>query len=93
MLIPPLTLENTPRPIEEGDAGLVLTKGGKFFVFSSHKIDVNADLTPRQLEHAQIISAFTVALQIPQIMQVLIDLSNDPEVVGEGSRFDFGKPN
>jgi hypothetical protein len=82
-MISPLSLENTPRPIEEGDAGVVLTRSGKFFVFNTHA-DFDAEqMTDRQIEQAKIITAFSVALQLPAVMEVLMKISTDPKIVGE----------
>jgi hypothetical protein len=85
MTIKPLTLENSPRPIEEGDVGLVLTKTGGFFLFNAHaKADLDpANMTERQLEQGRIIDAFSVALRLPAVMDVLFQVANDPAVVGD----------
>ncbi len=78
-----LTLENTPRPIKEGDAGIVLTGEGGFFVFGCNEnLDLN-NLTARQAEQGRALLALSVALQFPQIMDVLVRMSEDPKIVGK----------
>ena len=87
-----LTLENTPRPIEEGDAGVVLTKNGKFFVFNTHDNFDPSNMTERQIEQGKMIQALSVALQIPQIMDVLLQMASDPNIVGD-TILDMGRAN
>ena len=73
--------ENITRAINEGDAGLILGKDGKFFIFNTHaKIDV-ANMTEIQAAQADILEAFTVAMSIPAILQTLIQMAKDPAVV------------
>jgi len=78
-----LKLENLPsRPIEDGDAGVVLKREGGFYVFSTGNVDPD-NLTPRQIEQAEIIQALAVALQIPAVMHVLKTMANDPKITGD----------
>jgi len=78
-----LEVENIlSRPIEAGDAGIVLKREGGFSVFSTGEIDPAA-LTPRQVEQGQILQALSVALQIPAIMHLLVTMANDPKIVGD----------
>jgi len=63
--------------ISEGDAGIILKEDGSYQVFNLHA-DLEADnLTPRQIEQANILLGFTMALKFPQIMEVLYKLSKD----------------
>lgn len=76
-----LNLANTPRPINEGDAGIVLPKEGDFYVFSTGAIDPE-NMTDRQIEQGRVLLAFSVALKIPRIMEVLFRMSEDPVIAG-----------
>jgi hypothetical protein len=70
-------------PIEEGDAGIVLKADGTFRVFSTGKIDAN-NMTEAQLEQGEKLVALSIALSIPQILNTLKAMANDPEIVGQG---------
>ena len=75
-----MTLE-TPRKIETGDAGLVLTHDGNYFVFNTHESLDPENLTERQIEQGRVIEAFMLALRFPQVMNVLFTMVQDPNVV------------
>lgn len=79
--MPLLTQSNLDLPrIEEGDAGILLKKGGGFVVFNCHKeLDVE-NMTDRQTEQGRALQAFAVALAVPQIMDILIELANDKSI-------------
>lgn len=79
-----LTLkEITATPIQEGDAGVILKKDGTFEIFNAHANIDPANMTERQLEQGQILMALSVALKIPAVMAILVNMANDPNVVGE----------
>ncbi len=80
------------KPIEPGDAGLILRKNGDFQIFTTHEIKLDpANLTDRQIEQGQILMAFAVALQIPRIMELLVQMSNDPDIVGHDDVVNVGE--
>jgi hypothetical protein len=68
-------------PIQEGDAGIVLKRDGSFQLFSTGAIDAD-NLSPEQISQAKILNALAVALAIPQIMEVLFRMAEDPDIVG-----------
>jgi hypothetical protein len=69
-------------PIQEGDAGLILRKNGDFQIFNTHASIDPENLTDRQREHGDILRAFSLALQIPNVMELLKAMSNDPAIIG-----------
>ncbi len=79
-LLGPSTLLNSP--IEEGDAGIVLKPDGTFKVFSTGKIDAN-NMTEAQLDQGEKLVALSLALTIPQILNMLKTMAADPDVVGQ----------
>lgn len=86
-----LTRENiVSSPIQDGDAGIVLKPDGTFQVFSTGRID-GENLTSEQELQGQKLMALAVALKFPQVMSLLLDMANDPEIVGAG--IDLGKTN
>lgn len=68
------------RTITEGDAGIVLTKEGGFFLFSSGDFNPEA-LTEEQGRQAVTLDAFRTALHLPAIMRVLVEMANDKSVI------------
>ncbi len=70
-------------PIQQGDAGIILRKNGDFQIFSTHgdELDPN-NMTERQIEQGKILMAFATAMQIPRVMELLIEMSLDPDIVG-----------
>lgn len=77
-----LTLENVvSAPIQEGDAGIILKADGTFKVFST---GVTGALSPAQEEQGKKLLALSVALSIPEVMNVLMQMASDPAIVGEG---------
>lgn len=77
--------------IEEGDAGLILKKDGSFHLFNTHKDIDQSALTERQVEQGKILLSFSVALQSPQIMELLHSLAaqivqEHPEVIAHASQ-------
>jgi hypothetical protein len=71
------------QPISEGDAGIVLKKDGSFQIFNTHAAVDPSNMTERQIEQTETLMAFAVALQIPEIMTILKQMSHDPNVVGD----------
>lgn len=69
-------------PISEGDAGIILKADGSFQVFTTGHIDPKA-MTSIQLDQGKTLMAFTLALRIPQIMDLLVDLANQPDIAGD----------
>lgn len=77
-----LTLDNiTPKPIEEGDAGIILKPDGSFQIFNTHRHIDGANLTPEQLRQGKILLALATALAHPQLLDVLMEASNDPDIM------------
>lgn len=83
-------IQTEASPIGEGDAGVVLKKDGTFALFNTHENFDPANMTERQIEQATILTAFKTALRHPSVMQVLIEVSNDPRIAGEID--DMGQP-
>lgn len=77
-------------PIEEGDAGIVLKADGTFRVFSTGKIDPN-NMTEAQLEQGEKLVALSLALSLPDVMNMLKQMANDPAIVG--NVVDLGRTN
>ena len=64
--------------VEEGDAGIILKKDGTFRVFNTHaNLDPKA-LTPRQIEQGKQILGLSAALQLPELMEILVNAASDP---------------
>jgi len=78
------TLDNVTRPIQEGDSGVIIGNDGKFFIFNTHIIDP-ANLTPMQRAHGEAIDALSTALRLPQVMDMLKRIANDPSIVKEAT--------
>lgn len=69
-------------PIENGDAGLILKADGTFQIFSTG--EVNPDrLTDRQIDQGRKLNALALALAIPNVMHVLLQMADDPQIVGD----------
>jgi hypothetical protein len=78
-----LKLENiVMAPIKEGDAGVILREDGTFQIFSSGKIDPE-NLSQGQVEQGRKLNALALALSLPQVMEVLLRMADDPAIVGE----------
>jgi hypothetical protein len=71
------------QPIGEGDAGIILKKDGSFQIFNTHAAIDPSNMTERQIEQTETLMAFAVALQIPEIMAILKQMSQDPAIVGD----------
>lgn len=78
-------------PIQEGDAGIILRKDGSFQIFNTHAALDADNLTDRQMEQAEMLMAFAVAIHVPAVMEVLKQMAADPLVVGD-KVFDAGAP-
>ena len=70
-------------PIGEGDAGIILRADGSFQIFNCHSDLDPQNLTERQIEQGETLQALSVALQIPQVMEVLLRMASDPAIVGD----------
>ena len=57
--------------IEEGDAGVILKKDGSFQLFNTHESISSDSMTERQIEQGRTLLAFSVALQVPAVMEAL----------------------
>ena len=69
-------------PIDEGDAGIVFKPDGTFRLFNTHTdMAEGKPLTAVQLEQGRKLQAFSLALQVPAVMDFLYGLAEDPEVV------------
>ncbi len=66
---------------EDGDAGIILKADGTFRVWNTIKDPTHP--TEAQLNQGRILLAFSAALQLPQIMDVLLTVANDPAVFNE----------
>jgi len=89
---PTLSKQITPGPIEPGDAGLVFKPDGTFYLFNTYTADSLTHPSDEQLRQMSILDAFSVAVQHPQILDVLIQMANDPQVRGHEPTPDFSKP-
>lgn len=69
-------------PIQEGDAGVILRRDGSYHFFNTHAGLDGANLTARQLEQAETLLAFAVALEHPAIMELLKNMASDPAITG-----------
>lgn len=72
--------QQRPGNIEWGDAGVIFTKDGGFYVFSSGDIDPD-NLTDVQADQAVAINALKIALKAPGIMAMLVKMASDPRVI------------
>lgn len=68
------------RPIETGDAGIVFTKEGGFFLFKTGEIQPKA-LTDEEIDQGIALEAFKMALSVPAVMNILVKMANDPGVI------------
>ena len=70
-------------PIGKGDAGIILRADGSFNVFSCQDLHADGSMTIEQQVQATRLMALAAALSIPAVMDTLIQLSQDPDIVGE----------
>lgn len=87
-----LSKQIPPGPIEPGDAGLVFKQDGMFYLFNTYSKEDLVSPTPEQERTMLILDAFSVAIQHPKIIEVLITMANDPEVRGPDQAPDLSKP-
>ena len=66
--------------IEEGDAGIILKKDGSFQVFNCHATIDAKNMTERQIEQGKQLLGLAAAVKLPELMQVLLDVANNPDV-------------
>ncbi|TXN08939.1 hypothetical protein FV222_00265 [Methylobacterium sp. WL103] len=84
MTKPLLTLDNlVSAPIEEGDAGFILKPNGEFKIFSTGAINAE-NMTAAQRAQGEKLLALACAVAIPEVMNMLIQMSRDPAIVGDG---------
>lgn len=76
-------------PIGEGDCGIVLKPDGSFRVFSTGEVGTNTNQV--QMDNMMKVMGFALALQVPPLMQILLDAVQDPDIVEHV--LDVGKPN
>jgi len=69
-------------PIQEGDVGIVIKPNGDWKVFTTGTIDPE-HLTDEQQVQGERLVGLTIALSIPQVMDMLIKMANDPQVTGK----------
>jgi hypothetical protein len=74
----------TTSPITDGDAGIVIKANGEVCMFNTFGVTRREDFTPQQLETGARLVALMVALRTPQIMAILEQMAQDPDIVGEG---------
>lgn len=63
---------------EKGDAGIILKSDGSFVVWNTFEDPANP--TARQIEQGEALLAFSAALKVPQLMDVLLNVAKDPAV-------------
>ena len=74
----------TNRPIQKGDAGIVLRADGSFDIFNCFEFTGEPIvLTPHQLETGEKLLALTIPLRVPEVMRLLQSMAHDPDIVGE----------
>lgn len=73
--------------IEAGDAGIILKADGSFQVFNTETSIDPDNLSEQQLELGRKIMGLSAALQVPEIMEILVRLANDPAVFDKAVRF------
>lgn len=70
-------------PIGEGDAGVVIKSDMTWQVFNTHK-NVTADtMTETQIAQGKRLLGLAVALRFPAVMEMLIRMSNDPDICSQ----------
>lgn len=69
-----------PDRIQHGDAGVIFTKDGGFYAFTSGEVDPNG-ISDIQADQAVAIHALKSALKTPGIMAMLVKMSTDPKVI------------
>lgn len=79
----------TPRLIENGDAGIILKADGTFQLFNVNDSFDPENMTDRQRQQGEQLFALSIALNIPAVMQILVQMANDPNVTGPDP-VDFG---
>ncbi len=85
-----LTLDHvTNQPLTAGDAGIILKEDGTFRIFNLHENIDPQNVTDTQKMQMKKLMALAVALQVPQVMDLLYECASDPEIVG--SVLDLGQ--
>ncbi len=69
-----------PGPIERGDAGLVFKPDGSFYLFNTYIAVTEENATEEQLRQMLLLDAFSVVLQLPDIMEILLSMAADPGI-------------
>jgi hypothetical protein len=78
------TVNIAAKPIQKGDAGIILRVDGSFELFNTHEnIGKDGELTDRQLEQGAILLGLSAALRVPGIMDTLIQMAGDKEVFSD----------
>lgn len=72
--------QTQPDRIQLGDAGVIFTKDGGFYCFTSGAVDPEG-ITDVQADQAVAIHALRTALRTPGIMAMLVKMSTDPKVM------------
>ena len=79
---PQLSKQIPATPIGDGDAGLVFKADGLFYLFNTFDLSDLDAVTDQQRHTMLILDAFSVAVQHPEILDVLIEMANNPQFRG-----------
>jgi hypothetical protein len=71
---------------EKGEAGIIIKANGEFVVWNTFENPSNP--TEAQLETARKLAGLAAALQLPQVMDVLLQVANDPTIFSAGINTD-----
>ena len=75
--------ENTvTSPIAAGDAGIIIKADGTPQIFNTYTPEQLASPTPEMTETMQKLMALMTAWNLPPVMDVVLQIANDPNVVG-----------
>lgn len=71
----------TDVPTAVGNAGVFIKPDGSVRMFQAFEAETEDDFTTEQIETGKKLVALTVALRVPQIMDILLQMANDPDIV------------
>ncbi|WP_062120373.1 hypothetical protein [Aureimonas sp. AU40] len=90
-----LSPENLPHDADllvKGDAGIIIKEDGSFRAFSisgGEPVDP-ATMSEGKKRQGAIMLALSLAVQTPEILNMLLDLLSDPEVANQAKVVDYG---
>lgn len=70
-------------PIQDGDAGLIIRADGTMQLFNCFDMSDPSKITQAQIATHEKLMALALATQLPDIMDVLLTMAQDPDIVGE----------